>query len=80
MSDKASSDDVAGWTVRITTPSNAEEFYLVVMPDREQAEAKAARRAAVLGNETIEAVGELSQSMIDGLGLVPGEVRRRSDA
>ena len=70
-----------GQVVRVTIKSLSSgppkaELYDVAMPDRRNAE-RAVADLINASDENVEAVEPLPQSVIDGLGLKPGQVRKR---
>jgi hypothetical protein len=79
MTDKAL--EPGGQVVRVTTKGHGTAQPLVELFDAAVADPRASERAVSEHikalDEYIEAVEALPQSVIDGLGLKPGEVRKR---
>jgi hypothetical protein len=80
MTDKALQQ--GGQVVRVTTKAHSgatpvTELYDVAIADPRAAEHAVSEHIKAI-DEMIEAVEPLSQSVIDALGLKPGEVRRRT--
>jgi hypothetical protein len=80
MTDKALQQ--GGQVVRVTTKAHSgatpvTELYDAAIADPRAAEHAVSEHIKAI-DEMIEAVEPLSQSVIDALGLKPGEVRRRT--